>query len=142
MSLIFLLLMLTAPTPAPSPTAAIRGVLDAQATAWNRGDIDAYMQGYWHAQGTEFVGAGGVTRGWEATRTRYRQHYPDRAAMGRLGFDQLEIHVLCADAALVTGRYQLDRASDHPHGYFTLVFHRFPEGWRIISDHTTAAQPL
>lgn len=132
---------LAAAPAATPPATAIRQVLGAQTAAWNRGDINAFMASYWRSPRTEFVGAAGVTRGWEATRTHYLASYPDRAAMGHLTFRELEIEPLCADAALVTGRFQLDRAHDQPHGYFTLLFRRFPEGWRIVSDHTSAARP-
>lgn len=123
-----------------APSAPIRAVLQAQTGAWNRGDVTAFMQGYWRSPQLEFVGSGGVTRGWDATLAHYRKSYPDISAMGRLTFSRIEIVPLCGDAALVTGRFDLARANDHPYGYFTLVFRRFAEGWRIISDHTTAAR--
>lgn len=126
--------------PASQPAMAVRQVLARQTAAWNRGDIRDFMQGYWNSPSLEFVGAAGVTRGWQATLDHYRASYPNAAAMGHLTFSQLEVEPLCDEAALVIGRFQLDRAHDHPHGYFTLVFRHFSEGWRIISDHTTAAQ--
>ncbi len=139
MSLLLLILLgLPAAAPRPAP-AAIRQVLDTQVAAWNRGDINAFMAGYWRSPRTEFVGANGITRGWAATRAHYLASYPNRAAMGRLTFSHLEIKVLCSDAAYVTGFFRLDRAHDRPHGVFTLLFRRFPAGWRIVSDHTTAA---
>ncbi|MGH9518963.1 MAG: YybH family protein [Terriglobales bacterium] len=134
--LVIAALPLTAQTAAAAP---IRAVLTAQTAAWNRADVPGFMQGYWRSPQLEFVGGGGVTRGWNATLTHYQKSYPNRSAMGQLTFSQLEIVPLCGDAALVTGRYDLARASDHPHGFFTLVFRHFREGWRIISDHTTAA---
>ena len=83
------------------------------------------------------MGANGVERGWQAVRDRYRRRYPDRAAMGHLTFSNLEITVLAPRAALVFGRWRLQRAKDHPGGVFTLVFRKFPEGWKIINDHTS-----
>ncbi|HEY4580254.1 MAG TPA: DUF4440 domain-containing protein, partial [Candidatus Acidoferrales bacterium] len=94
--------------------------------------------GYWKSEQTAFVGASGVFRGWRALRERYRRSYPDRAAMGKLAFSDLEITVLAPDAVLVLGRWQLERASDHPGGLFTLVARKFPEGWRIVHDHTSS----
>jgi ketosteroid isomerase-like protein len=117
----------------------IRAVLDAQTEAWNRGDIDTFMQSYWNSEKTQFVGATGIQRGWQAVLERYRKAYPDRRSMGRVSFSDLEFSVLCPTAALVVGKYQLEREADHPHGVFTLVFRKFPEGWRIINDHTSAA---
>jgi len=120
-----------------SDESQIRMLLQTQAEAWNRGDIDAFMEGYWKSDETAFIGANGITRGWLAVLDRYKKTYPDRKAMGRLTFSGLEVHVLCPDAALVIGQFRLDRESDKPAGIFTLDFRKFPEGWRIIVDHTT-----
>ena len=119
------------------PADEVRAVLDAQAAAWNRGDVESFMQGYWKSEKTEFVGSSGVVRGWQGVLDRYRRSYPDKSAMGRLTFSDLEVTGLSPDAALVLGHWQLEREHDHPGGVFTLVFRRFPEGWRIIHDHTS-----
>lgn len=121
-----------------STTSAIRAVLGEQQSAWNRGDVETFMRGYWNSPDLTFAGSSGVTRGWEPVMERYRRNYPDVAAMGHLDFSELEIHLLGNDAALVLGRWHLKRANDEPGGFFTLVFQRFPEGWRIIHDHTSA----
>ena len=118
--------------------SAIRAVLTYQQAAWNRGDIDTFMKGYWNSPELSFAGSNGVTRGWEPVMARYRKNYPDAAAMGHLDFSEIEIRMLGNDAALVLGRWHLKRANDEPGGVFTLVFQRFPEGWRIIHDHTSA----
>jgi len=115
----------------------IRSVLDMQTIAWNRGDIDTFMTGYWKSEETEFVGASGITRGWQAVLDRYRRNYPDGKAMGRLTFSNLEVHIVCPDSAFVIGEFQLDREKDRPAGIFTLNFRKFAEGWRIVADHTT-----
>jgi ketosteroid isomerase-like protein len=129
-------------TPAAAPAkiddAQIRAVLDAQIAAWNRGDIDSFMSGYWKSDETEFIGANGITRGWQAVLDRYRRNYPDHQAMGQLSFANLEIHVTCADAAYVIGEFHLESEKDRPSGVFTLNFRRFSDGWRIVTDHTTA----
>lgn len=117
--------------------AQIRSLLQAQTDAWNRGDVDAFMAGYWKSDQTAFIGANGITRGWEAVLDRYKKSYPDRKAMGRLTFSALEVQVLCPGEALAIGQFQLERESDKPAGIFTLNFRKFPEGWRIIVDHTT-----
>jgi ketosteroid isomerase-like protein len=120
-----------------SAEAQIRSVLDMQSAAWNRGDIDAFMEGYWKSPEIEFVGASGITRGWQAVLDRYRRNYPDGKAMGKLSFSNLEIHVVCPDAAFAIGNFQLEREKDRPRGVFTLNFRKFKEGWRIVADHTT-----
>lgn len=124
--------------PADSPDqAAIRALLETQQAAWNRGDVEAFMRGYWKSERTEFVGADGIERGWQAVLERYHRKYPDRRAMGQLTFSDLEITMLGRDAAYVLGRWQLEREKDRPGGVFTLIARKFPEGWRIIHDHTS-----
>lgn len=127
---------------APSPQAyAIKDVLEKQVAAWNRGDVRAFMEGYWKSEQTEFVSASGIFVGWQQVLDRYLHSYPDRAAMGHLTFSGIEVHVLCPDAAYVVGKFRLDRQNDTPEGVFTLTFRKFPEGWRIVNDHTTAYPP-
>jgi uncharacterized protein (TIGR02246 family) len=116
---------------------AIRAVLDAQQQAWNRGDVDAFLTGYWHSPDLTFSGSTGISRGWDAVLARYKKNYPDRSAMGALDFSNLEFRFLGPDAALVLGHWHLRREKDDPGGVFSLVFQRFPEGWHIVHDHTS-----
>ena len=122
-----------------NPLTEIQSVLTAQQDAWNRGDIDAFMKGYARSPSTVFVSEDEVTRGWETVRDRYRAKYSDRAKMGTLSFSETEVTMLSPDAAVVLGGWRLKRGSDEPHGRFTLIFKRLPEGWRIVHDHTSAA---
>ena len=117
---------------------AIGAVLREQQTAWNRGDVEAFVEGYWRSPELTFSGSSGVARGWDGVLARYKKSYPDRAAMGQLDFSDLEYRFLGPDAALVLGHYHLKREKDEPVGVFTLVWQRFPEGWKIIHDHTSA----
>ncbi|MFM1767581.1 MAG: hypothetical protein RJA22_110 [Verrucomicrobiota bacterium] len=126
--------------PAGDGTAAIRAVLEEQARAWNDGSIERFMQGYARRDDIRFASGGDVERGWQPVFARYVKKYGDRAAMGRLTFSDLEITPLSTDAAVVLGRWRLQRAQDEPSGLFTLVFRQFPEGWRIVHDHTSAAE--
>jgi beta-aspartyl-peptidase (threonine type) len=119
--------------------SAIRAVLTAQQEAWNRGDIDAFLKGYWHSPDLTFSGSNGIFRGWDAVMARYKKNYPGRSAMGTLDFSNLEFRFLGTDAALVLGHWHLKREKDEIGGVFTLVFQRLPEGWRIIHDHTSAS---
>ena len=128
-----------APEQASSSVAEIQSVLTAQQDAWNRGEIDAFMTAYAQSASTVFVSEDEVTRGWETVRDRYRVKYSDRAKMGTLSFSDVEVTMLSPDAAVVLGRWRLKRANDQPHGRFTLIFKRLPEGWRIVHDHTSAA---
>jgi len=134
---------------APSELAAaqtdtaseIRIVVQSQQDAWNRGDIDTFMNGYWRSDETIFVSGDEVTRGWQKVLDRYKKKYSDRAKMGTLTFSDLEMTPLSNDSAVVLGSWELKRASDKPHGRFTLIFRRFPDGWKIVHDHTSAASP-
>jgi beta-aspartyl-peptidase (threonine type) len=116
---------------------AIREVMNEQVAAWNRGDIDGFMAGYWHSPKLTFVSGTNVTRGWQETLDRYKKGYDTRAKMGTLTFSELEITVLSKDAAVVLGSWSLAREKDNPHGKFTLIFRKFKEGWRVVMDHTS-----
>ena len=128
------------PEQPPNSVAEIQSVLSAQRDAWNRGDIDAFMNGYARSESTVFVSEDEVGRGWETVRDRYRLKYSDRAKMGTLSFSDIEVTMLSPDSAVVLGLWRLKRANDEPHGRFTLIFKRLPEGWRIVHDHTSAAK--
>lgn len=119
--------------------AAVRAVLDAQVAAWNRGDIEGFMDGYWRSPETVFVSGDTVTHGWQTVLDRYKKGYDTREKMGTLAFSDLEIKVIGKDTAVALGRWQLARAQDTPHGRFTLIFRRTSQGWRIIHDHTSSA---
>lgn len=131
------LLFLTIPPACAAKPDPIAAILDAQAAAWNRGEIDAFMAGYARSPDTTFVSGDEVTRGWQAVRDRYAKKYARREKMGTLTFSGLTITRLCDDAAIVLGSWSLERKEDRPHGKFTLLFRRLPEGWRIVLDHTS-----
>ena len=117
--------------------ADITALMNEQAKAWNSGDIDGFMRGYWNSEKLLFVSGDNVTRGWQPTLDRYKKSYDSRAKMGTLTFSGLEITLLSKDSAVVLGSWSLARDGDNPHGKFTLTFRKFREGWRIIIDHTS-----
>jgi beta-aspartyl-peptidase (threonine type) len=119
--------------------AAVRAVLDAQVEAWNRGDIEGYMAGYWRSEETVFVSGDSLTRGWQTVLARYKKNYDSREKMGTLTFSDLEITPIGNNAAIAIGRWHLQRAKDEPHGRFTLIFRKTKQGWRIVHDHTSSA---
>jgi ketosteroid isomerase-like protein len=119
--------------------AAIRAVLDAQAAAWNRGDVEGYMDGYERAETTTLISGDSMTRGWQTVTDRYKKAYDTPEKMGTLAFGDIEIKPLSEFYANVTGRWQLTRAKDTPHGRFALIFRRTNAGWRIVQDTTTSA---
>ncbi len=118
----------------------IQAVLDSQVAAWNRGDLEGFMRGYWNSPQLSFFSGNSMISGWQATLERYRKRYQaDGKEMGKLEFREIRIELLSSDAAFVRGRFALDFTSgEKPTGVFTLIVHRFPEGWRVVHDHTSS----
>jgi uncharacterized protein (TIGR02246 family) len=116
---------------------AVRKVLSNQNAAWNRGDVDAFMVGYWENDSLMFVGSSGITYGYKNTLANYKKRYPDAAAMGKLTFDLIEVKRLSPEYYHVTGKWHLQRSIGDVGGYFTLVFRKINNRWVIISDHSS-----
>lgn len=127
-----------AETPFPAnEVQVIHALLEQQNAAWNQADIDTFMVAYWNSPELSFSSGGGTTRGWQATRERYRTRYPDQATMGQLTFSDLETRLLGPDAALTLGRWKLKREQPID-GNFTLVWQKIDGDWRIIHDHSSS----
>ncbi|MFD2245063.1 YybH family protein [Pontibacter ruber] len=122
-----------------SETAAVKEVLAQQAECWSKGDLECYMQGYWRSDSLLFIGKNGLTYGWQQTLDNYKRSYPDVAAMGKLAFDLKEIRTLSPETMLVVGKWHLQREASKGdlQGHFSVIFKRFPEGWKIIADHSS-----
>lgn len=120
----------------------IKHVLVSQIEAWNQGQLETFMQGYWHSPDLTFFSGAAITRGWEPTLQRYRDRYKSQGKeMGKLQFQDLKIDVLDRRSAVVTGKFQLTMSNGStPHGLFTLVMKKMPLGWKIVHDHTCAAE--
>lgn len=139
------LLLAAAPAPADPPAppaaaddAAVRKVLGDQVTAWNKADLDGFMAGYWNDERLTFISGAKATRGWKAARERYRVAYQTEGKeMGKLAFADLDTEAVGAEAVLVRGRWQLVTGKDEVGGWFTLLFRKFPDGWKITHDHTS-----
>ena len=121
---------------------AIEQVLRNQSAAWNRHDLEGYMAGYWNSPQLTFFSGTEISSGWQATLERYRRRYQGEGReMGKLMFSDLRIELTGPDAAFVRGAYTLTMSNGQtPHGIFTLIFRKFPAGWKIVHDHTSAAQ--
>jgi len=119
--------------------AAVRAVLEAQKDAWNRGDIEGFMDGYERSPSIVFLSGDNVSRGWQTVHDRYQKNYNSREKMGTLEFSDIEVNVVSKDTAVMIGRWHLARANDEPHGRFTLIFRKTRQGWRIVHDHTSSA---
>ena len=116
---------------------AILKVLQTQNTAWNAGNIDAFMQGYWKSDSLVFVSSSAPVHGWQSTIDHYKKKYKDKAAMGILTFTILKVDVMDKTNAFVLGGWHLKRAKDAPGGYFTLWFKKIDGAWKIVCDHTS-----
>jgi ketosteroid isomerase-like protein len=117
--------------------AAVESILRAQTDAWNRGDLDAFMEHYRKSDELTFSSSGKTTRGWAETLKGYRERYPTPEKMGRVSFSGLEVTPLGDGAALVLGQWSLDRESEPVSGNFSLVFRKFDDRWLIVHDHTS-----
>ena len=129
-----------AATPPPGAVGEVKAVLTAQVEAWNRGDLDGFMAGYWKSPDLVFFSNGTETRGWQQTLNRYRARYQGEGRrMGTLDIAQLDLKMLGAEAALMRGRWRLKMPDgQEPTGMTTVIFRKLPEGWRIVHDHSSS----
>jgi beta-aspartyl-peptidase (threonine type) len=125
------------------PSSTIRALLDRQQADWNRGDLDAFLSGYWNSPEVVFQSGGDQNRGFAAVRDRYHRRYKaEGRAMGTVAFSNVEVEILGPEAALARGRWRLTLPDGQtPAGQFTLVLRKFPEGWTIVHDHTSSEKP-
>jgi len=117
--------------------AAILSIMSTQEADWNKGDIPAFMKGYWKSPNMTFVGKSSVTRGWEATLKRYLSNYPDKASMGKLTFDVVELSPISSDTYHMIGKYTLLVGDTTPSGHFTLLWKKINGVWKIVLDHSS-----
>lgn len=123
---------------AQSDEEQIETVLRNQVKAWNKGDIEGYMGGYWDSEKTTFVSGGSVLTGYDSVLARYKNSYGTREKMGILSFDDLNIRLISGGSAVATGRWQLNRKDDRPWGRFTLLLEKKAAEWLIVYDHTSS----
>ncbi|HAS40236.1 MAG TPA: DUF4440 domain-containing protein [Microscillaceae bacterium] len=117
--------------------AKIRGILDAQTKAWNKGDLVAFMQSYWKSEKLKFIGSRGVRYGWQATLEGYQKSYPNKEKMGILRFKIISMEKISPDAAFVIGKWHLTRKDDTPNGHFSLLWRKIKGVWVIVADHSS-----
>jgi len=111
----------------------------AQRQAWNRGDVDGFMQGYWKSDSLMFVGKTAPVYGWQTTLDNYKKHYPDKAAMGQLAFTVIKLDLLDPQNAFMLGGWHLTRTGCDIGGYFTLWFRKIGGEWKVVCDHTSSS---
>jgi ketosteroid isomerase-like protein len=117
--------------------ARIQTVMSDQQDAWNRGDVEGFMKGYWASDSLRFIGKRGITYGWQATLDNYKKSYPSKEAMGRLQFTNLTTQLMSDSSAYVIGKWQLFRTSDTLSGHYSLLWKNFNGQWLIVADHTS-----
>lgn len=140
MRLVLFLILLGFPfmhSQAQQPQSAIKALLEKQTATWNQGNLDSFMSTYWQSDSLLFVGKRGPTYGWQATLNNYRKSYPDKAAMGTLTFNILEMKPLAQDVYFVVGKWHLQRVAGHLEGHFTLIIKQISGEWKIIADHSS-----
>ena len=123
----------------PHEVKEIHGVMDKQLEAWNKGDIESFMEGYWKSDRLVFVGAAGPTYGWQPVKENYYKRYPDLTAMGKLQFTVIELSKLDENCAFQIGKFHLTRTIGNLEGYFSLIWKKIDGRWVVVSDHTTAS---
>ena len=136
MKKIFFLLLFSLPFLSFCQEKDILKVMTTQQIAWNNGDIDGFMKGYWKNDSLLFIGSKGPTYGWQKTLDNYKKSYPNKEKMGILEFSDIKVKMLGKNYAYVFGKWKLVRTNDSPNGIYTLNFQKFKDGWKIISDHT------
>ncbi|MEO7394118.1 MAG: DUF4440 domain-containing protein [Chitinophagaceae bacterium] len=116
---------------------SIRQILISQEKAWNTGNIEGFMLGYWQSDSLVYVGKSGVTYGWQKTLENYKKSYPDTMAMGHLTFDLFELRPLMPGYYFVIGKWHLQRTTGNLTGHFTLLFRKIKSKWVIVADHSS-----
>lgn len=140
-SLILLTLVACESVPKRNPSGGaindIQTIMNEQQEAWNRGDIDGFMNGYWKSDSLRFIGKRGITFGWQATLDNYKKSYPVPEAMGRLQFTNLTTEIVGDSAAYVIGKWQLFRSADTLAGHYSLLWKKMQDRWVIVADHSS-----
>lgn len=137
---VLIILVCSWKSKAQTDSERIKNVLADQVEAWNRGDIEGYMRGYWNSDSTAFNSGGHLTKGYKQVMERYRKNYSSEELMGKLEFSDLNIRMLSQTSAVVMGEWRLRRSKDSPWGRFTLIVEKKGEEWKITHDHTSSAE--
>jgi ketosteroid isomerase-like protein len=136
--LLFVLLLVNMEAIAQSADEKkIRQIMATQEMAWNKGDLEAFMDGYWRSDSLKFIGSRGLTYGWQATLDNYKKGYPDTDAMGKLKFTILSVEVLSGKSAFVIGKWHLTRKAGDLSGHYTLLWKKLKGKWVIVADHSS-----
>lgn len=116
---------------------AIKNLMQTQENAWNNGQLENFMQGYWKTDSLMFIGKSGITYGWQKTLNNYKKGYPDTTVMGKLTFTLIQIKPLAVDYYFIVGKWHLQRSIGNLEGHFTLLFKKINGEWVIVADHSS-----
>ncbi|MEZ4894165.1 MAG: nuclear transport factor 2 family protein [Saprospiraceae bacterium] len=136
-SAIYFLLLTGLLSAQTASETVIREIMATQEAAWNKGDLEAFMEGYWKSDSLKFIGSKGLNYGWQKTLENYKRSYPDPAAMGRLTFSDVTVELISEDAAYVIGKWHLKRKAGDLSGYYTLLWKKIKGEWVIVADHSS-----
>jgi hypothetical protein len=120
-----------------SDETIILNKLENQAHCWNSGNIDCFMQDYWHDDSLMYIGKNGVTYGWQNTLDNYKLKYPTKTEMGELKFQLVQLEQLSIDHYFMVGKWQLTRQAGDIEGHFTLIWKKIDNNWVIVADHSS-----
>lgn len=135
---VFMMLLISVSARAQTKAEGeVRKILQDQSEAWNKGDLSAYMESYWHSDSLLFIGKKGVVYGWQKTRNNYVKAYPDTASMGKLQFDLVEVNRLSEVFYFVVGKWKLTRTAGNLEGHFSLLIKKINSKWVIVADHSS-----
>lgn len=135
--LCFFLLFQTGLCAQSSAQQEILRIMHEQEIAWNAGDLEGFMAGYWHSDSLRFIGSRGLTYGWQQTLDNYKKSYPNKEAMGTLTFTILSVEFLSRKSAFVIGQWHLKRTKDELSGHYTLLWKKLKGKWVIVADHSS-----
>ena len=136
-SAIYFLLLTGLLSAQTASETVIREIMATQEAAWNKGDLEAFMEGYWKSDSLKFIGSKGLNYGWQKTLENYKRSYPDPAAMGKLTFSDVTVELISEDAAFVIGKWHLKRKAGDLSGYYTLLWKKIKGEWVIVADHSS-----
>ncbi len=122
-------------------TEPIRKILSTQSDAWNKGDLDGFLETYWKSDDLVFFSGGTISKGHKAVADRYAKRYKaEGKEMGKLEFSGLEVEMMGTDTAFARGKWKLEMKAEKPEGLFTLILKKTPDGWKIVHDHSSAEE--
>ncbi len=116
---------------------AVRDLLATQTQAWNRGDLEGFMQTYWKSDSLMFIGKNGVKWGWQETLNNYKKGYPDTTAMGKLSFEIIQVARLSENYFYIVGKWMLKRTIGDLSGHYDLLLRKIKGRWYIVADHSS-----